>query len=88
MGKFAELCKGETMGAFLLQLLRSSQCHRQLARCLETEQAWKYAYGWRNMARRLWHTAAPWHVAVLTNVGYRHYAYHLHRFYTCDWMTS
>jgi radical SAM superfamily enzyme YgiQ (UPF0313 family) len=53
-----------------------------------TEQAWKYAYGWGNMARRLRHTAAPWHVALLTNLGYRHYAYHLHQFYNCDWMAS
>ncbi len=53
-----------------------------------TEQAWKYAYSWGNMARRLWHTAAPRHVALLTNFGYRHYAHHLHRFYNCDWMVS
>jgi radical SAM superfamily enzyme YgiQ (UPF0313 family) len=53
-----------------------------------TERAWKYAYSWGNMARRLRHTAAPWHVALLTNLGYRHYAYHLHRFYNCDWMVS
>jgi radical SAM superfamily enzyme YgiQ (UPF0313 family) len=53
-----------------------------------TERAWKYAYGWGNMARRLIHTAAPWHVALLTNLGYRHYAHHLHRFYNCDWMVS
>jgi radical SAM superfamily enzyme YgiQ (UPF0313 family) len=51
-----------------------------------TEAAWRYAYSWRNMARRLRHTAAPWHVALLTNFGYRHYAHRLHRFYTCDWM--
>lgn len=53
-----------------------------------TERAWKYAYSWGNMARRLRHTAAPWRVALLTNLGYRHYAYHLHRFYTCDGMVS
>jgi radical SAM superfamily enzyme YgiQ (UPF0313 family) len=53
-----------------------------------TERAWKYAYSWGNVSRRLRHTAAPWYVALLTNVGYRHYAYHLHRFYNCDWMTS
>lgn len=53
-----------------------------------TEEAWKYAYSWSNMAKRLRHTAAPWHVAILTNLGYRHYAYHLHRFYTCDWMAA
>jgi radical SAM superfamily enzyme YgiQ (UPF0313 family) len=51
-----------------------------------TEQAWRHAYGWRSIARRLRHTAAPWHVAALTNMGYRHYARNLHRFYTCDWM--
>jgi radical SAM superfamily enzyme YgiQ (UPF0313 family) len=53
-----------------------------------TEQAWKYVYSWGNMARRLRHTAAPLHVAAITNFGYRHYAYHLHRFYNCDWMVS
>jgi radical SAM superfamily enzyme YgiQ (UPF0313 family) len=53
-----------------------------------TEQAWKYAYAWGNIGRRLRHTAAPWYVALLTNLGYRHYAYHLHRFYNCDWMAS
>jgi len=53
-----------------------------------TELAWKYAYSWGNMARRLRHTAAPSHVALLTNLGYRHYAYHLHRFYNCDLMVS
>jgi radical SAM superfamily enzyme YgiQ (UPF0313 family) len=53
-----------------------------------TEQAWKYAYSGGNMARRLRRTAAPWHVALLTNLGYRHYAFHLQRFYTCDWMVS
>jgi radical SAM superfamily enzyme YgiQ (UPF0313 family) len=53
-----------------------------------TEQAWKFAYSWGNMARRMWHTAAPWHVAMLTNIGYRHYAYHLNRFYNCDWMAA
>jgi radical SAM superfamily enzyme YgiQ (UPF0313 family) len=53
-----------------------------------TEQAWKHAYSWTNMARRLRRTAAPWHVALVTNWGSRYYAYHLNRFYTCDWMAS
>ena len=53
-----------------------------------TEQAWRYAYSYGNIARRLRHTAAPWHVALLTNFGYRHYAYHLHRFYNCDWQLA
>jgi hypothetical protein len=49
-----------------------------------TESAWKYAYSWPNLARRLRHTAAPWSVALTTNWGYHFYAYHLHRFYNCD----
>ncbi len=52
-----------------------------------TEAAWKHAYSWGNVARRLRHTAAPWHVSLLTNLGYRYYAHHLKQFYTCDWMT-
>ncbi len=51
-----------------------------------TERAWKYVYSWPNIYRRLRHTAAPWHVALATNMGYRYYARRLHRFYTCDWM--
>ena len=50
-----------------------------------TEAAWRTAYSWRGIARRLVRTAAPWPVAVLTNLGYRHYAHNLARFYTCDW---
>lgn len=50
-----------------------------------TEYAWKFAYRWSNIGRRLRHTAAPWHVAALTNLGYRYYAFRLHRFYNCDW---
>lgn len=49
-----------------------------------TEEAWKTVYGVRNTWRRLRHTAAPPHVALLTNYGYRRYAHNLHRFYTCD----
>lgn len=52
------------------------------------EQAWRYAYRWRNIARRLVHTAAPFHVAATTNLGYRYYAHHLDRFYNCDWMIA
>ncbi len=52
------------------------------------EQAWRYAYRWRSIARRLRHTGAPLHVAITTNLGYRYYAHRLDRFYTCDWMTG
>jgi radical SAM superfamily enzyme YgiQ (UPF0313 family) len=49
-----------------------------------TTLAWKTAYSWSSMASRLRRTAAPWHVALVTNLGYRHYAHRLDRFYTCD----
>ncbi len=52
------------------------------------ELAWKFAYRWRSIARRLRRTGAPWYVAVTTNLGYRFYAHRLDRFYTCDWMTG
>ena len=52
------------------------------------EAAWKHAYSFRSIARRLRQTAAPLHVAALTNLGYRFYAHRLHRFYNCDWMTT
>lgn len=53
-----------------------------------TEEAWKTVYGVRNTWRRLRHTAAPPHVALLTNYGYRRYANNLDRFYTCDAMVT
>ncbi len=53
-----------------------------------TERAWKRAYGWSGMFRRLRRTAAPLHVALTTNLGYRHYAWNLDRFYTCDVMVG
>ena len=49
-----------------------------------TEYAWKYAYSWSNIARRLWHSPTAWPLALTTNIGYRYYAYHLDRFYNCD----
>lgn len=50
-----------------------------------TERAWRHAYSWRGIASRLRRGAAPLPVALLTNLGYRHYARNLSRFYTCDW---
>jgi radical SAM superfamily enzyme YgiQ (UPF0313 family) len=49
-----------------------------------TERAWKHAYSWLNMGRRLRHTPSPWLLAAGTNLGYRHYAYRLKQFYNCD----
>lgn len=53
-----------------------------------TEAAWKEAYGWKGIWSRLRRTAAPLHIALLTNLGYRHYARNLHRFYNCDWFAG
>ena len=51
-----------------------------------TEAAWKHAYSFRSMARRMTHSPAPWPVRLGTNLGYRFYAHHLSRFYNCDWI--
>ena len=51
-----------------------------------TEAAWKHAYSWGSIARRLPHSPAPWGVRLATNMGYRFYAHHLSRFYNCDWI--
>lgn len=52
------------------------------------EQAWRYAYSWRSIARRLRCSRGPLPLAITTNLGYRYYAHHLDRFYHCDWITS
>lgn len=51
-----------------------------------TEAAWKHAYSFRSIARRIAHSPAPWPVKLGTNLGYRFYAHHLSRFYNCDWI--
>jgi radical SAM superfamily enzyme YgiQ (UPF0313 family) len=48
-------------------------------------RAWKTAYRYGAMARRLWKARALEPLAVTANLGYRFYAHNLHRFYTCDW---
>jgi radical SAM superfamily enzyme YgiQ (UPF0313 family) len=51
-----------------------------------TEAAWKHAYSFPSIARRIRHSPAPWPVKIGTNLGYRFYAHHLSRFYNCDWI--
>jgi radical SAM superfamily enzyme YgiQ (UPF0313 family) len=51
-----------------------------------TERAWRAAYSMGSIARRLRASPAPPWIALTANLGYRHYAHNLHRFYTCDWM--
>jgi radical SAM superfamily enzyme YgiQ (UPF0313 family) len=50
------------------------------------EVAWKHTYSFRSIARRIWHSPAPWPVKLGTNLGYRFYAHNLSRFYNCDWI--
>ena len=51
-----------------------------------TEAAWKHAYSFRSIVRRISHSPAPWPVKLSTNLGYRFYAHNLSRFYNCDWI--
>jgi radical SAM superfamily enzyme YgiQ (UPF0313 family) len=51
-----------------------------------TEAAWKHAYSFRSIARRIADSPAPWPVKLGTNLGYRFYAHNLNRFYNCDWI--
>ncbi|HWF19639.1 MAG TPA: radical SAM protein [Verrucomicrobiae bacterium] len=51
-----------------------------------TEAAWKHAYSFRSIARRITHSPASWPVKLGTNLGYRFYAHNLSRFYNCDWV--
>lgn len=51
-----------------------------------TEAAWKRAYSYKSIFRRLRHTPARSPLTLLTNLGYRRYAHGLHKFYNCDWM--
>lgn len=51
-----------------------------------TEAAWKHAYSFRSIARRITKSPAPWPVKLGTNLGYRFYAHNLNRFYNCDWI--
>lgn len=47
------------------------------------EWAWKRTYGFRSITKRVLGSRTQLAVAVATNLGYRFYAYHLSRFYTC-----
>jgi radical SAM superfamily enzyme YgiQ (UPF0313 family) len=50
-----------------------------------TEMAWRHAYSYRSMLRRLRRSPSPLPVSVGTNLAYRFYGRNLHRFYSCDW---
>jgi radical SAM superfamily enzyme YgiQ (UPF0313 family) len=50
------------------------------------EKAWRHAYSFPSMLRRLAASPSPLPVRIGTNLGYRFYAHNLHRFYNCDWI--
>lgn len=52
------------------------------------ERAWKKVYRYSAIARRLWKARAFEPLGLAANLGYRFYAYHLQRFYHCDWHLS
>lgn len=49
------------------------------------ERAWKFAYRYRSIARRIAGSRTQVPISIMANLGYRFYAYHLQQFYTCDW---
>lgn len=50
------------------------------------EAAWKHAYSYSSIIKRIARSPAPWPVRIGTNIGYRFYANNLSRFYNCDWI--
>ncbi|UCH27361.1 MAG: B12-binding domain-containing radical SAM protein [Trueperaceae bacterium] len=50
-----------------------------------TEWAWKETYRYRSIFKRLAGARIQLPVTLAANLGYRFYARHLHRYYTCDW---
>ncbi|MDR1968980.1 MAG: B12-binding domain-containing radical SAM protein [Burkholderiaceae bacterium] len=49
------------------------------------ERAWKQVYRFSAIGKRLWKAGSLNALGLASNLGYRFYARHLHRFYTCDW---
>ena len=50
-----------------------------------TELAWKHAYRYASIAKRIWRSPASKSIVIGANLGYRYYAHHLDRYYNCDW---
>jgi len=49
------------------------------------ERAWKMTYSYRSIWRRLAGARVQLPIAIPANFGYRFYAHHLNKYYTCDW---
>jgi len=50
------------------------------------EAAWRHAYSYTSMFRRIAGSRIQIPISIIANMGYRYYAHNLHRFYTCDWI--
>ena len=50
-----------------------------------TRRAWMNTYSYGSIWKRLSGSRTRLSIAVPANLGYRFYAHHLDRFYTCDW---
>jgi radical SAM superfamily enzyme YgiQ (UPF0313 family) len=50
-----------------------------------TGRAWRKTYSYGSILKRLANARIQLPVALSANLGYRFYAYHLDKFYTCDW---
>ncbi|MBI1766574.1 MAG: B12-binding domain-containing radical SAM protein [Acidobacteria bacterium] len=50
-----------------------------------TGRAWRKTYSYGSILKRLAGARTQLPVALSANLGYRFYAYHLDKFYTCDW---
>jgi radical SAM superfamily enzyme YgiQ (UPF0313 family) len=53
-----------------------------------TSRAWKKTYSYASMWKRLAGSRTQLPIAIPANFGYRFYAYHLDKFYTCDWQLA
>jgi radical SAM superfamily enzyme YgiQ (UPF0313 family) len=49
------------------------------------ERAWRSVYSYSSIVRRLGIARTQLPIAIMANLGYRYYAYHLETHYTCDW---
>jgi radical SAM superfamily enzyme YgiQ (UPF0313 family) len=50
------------------------------------EAAWKHAYRYSSILRRLGRSRQRIPITLMANLGYRFYAHHLRDFYNCDWI--
>jgi radical SAM superfamily enzyme YgiQ (UPF0313 family) len=53
-----------------------------------TEKAWRQTYRYTSIWKRLAGSRTQLPIAIPANIGYRFYANHLDRFYTCDWQLA